>query len=103
MTSEFAPAARRALAVVRLVNGALGLLAPRFLLRRLRAGPADTTGVYPFRMFGIRTIVMSAELLLPEGEQRRQATRLAVLGQGTDTLSAFTAGLQGEPPRCADV
>jgi hypothetical protein len=103
MTSEFAPAARRALAVVRLVNGALGLLAPRFLLRRLGAGPSDTTGVYPFRMFGIRTIVMGAELLLPEGEQRRQATRLAVLVHGTDTLSALTAGLRGDLPRRAAV
>jgi hypothetical protein len=99
MESEVAAAARRALAVVRIVNGLLGLFAPRFLLRRLGAGPQDTVGVYPFRMFGIRTVVMGAELMLVEGEERRRATRLAVLVHGTDTCSALIAGLRGNLPR----
>jgi hypothetical protein len=103
MESEVARSARRALAVVRVVNGALGLFAPRFLLRRLGAGPQDTVGVYPFRMFGIRTVVIGAELLLAEGEERRRVTRLAVLIHGTDTLSALTAGLRGDVPRRAAV
>jgi len=103
MESEVARAARRALAVVRIVNGGLGLLAPQFLLRRLGARPEDTVGVYPFRMFGIRTVVMGAELLLAEGEERRRATRLAVLIHGTDTCSALVAGLRGNLPRRAAV
>src|SRR3954447_13598081 len=103
MEPEVARAARRALAVVRILNGGLGLLAPQFLLRRLGARPEDTTGVYPFRMFGVRTIVMGAELLLAEGEERRRATQLAVLIHGTDTLSALTAGLRGDVPRRAAV
>jgi hypothetical protein len=103
MESEVAAAARRALAVVRIVNGLLGLFAPRFLLRRLGAGPADTIGVYPFRMFGIRTVVMGAELLSAEGEERRRATRLAVLVHGIDTFSALIAGLRGNLPRRAAV
>jgi hypothetical protein len=104
MTSETARAARRALAVVRIVNGALGLFAPRFLLRRLGADlEHDSSGVYPFRMFGIRTVVIGAELLLAEGEERRRATRLAVLIHGTDTLSALTAGVRGDLPRRAAV
>jgi len=88
---------------VRIVNGGLGLLAPQFLLRRLGARPEDTVGVYPFRMFGIRTVVMGAELLLAEGEERRRATRLAVLIHGTDTCSALVAGLRGNLPRRAAV
>jgi hypothetical protein len=104
MEPEAARAARSALAAVRIVNGALGLFAPRFLLRRLGVDPArDHSGVYPFRMFGIRTVVLGAELLLVEGEQRRRATRLAVLIHGTDTLSALTAGLRGDLPRRAAV
>ena len=104
MTSETARAARRALAAVRIVNGALGLFAPRFLLRRLGTDVEhDRSGVYPFRMFGIRTVVLGAELLLAEGEERRRATRFAVLIHGTDTLSALTAGLRGDLPRRAAV
>ena len=96
--------ARTALAGVRLVNGVLALLAPRFLFRRLGvdagAGGAQP-GVYPFRMFGIRTVVIGAELLLLEGEDRRRASRLAVLIHASDTVSAAVSGLRGDLPRRA--
>jgi hypothetical protein len=102
MELEKARRARQALAAVRIVNGALGLFAPRFLLRRLGVDPErDRSGVYPFRMFGVRTIVLGAELLLADGDERRRATRLAVLIHGADTLSAFTAGVRGDLPRRA--
>jgi hypothetical protein len=102
MDRETAHAARQALGAVRIVNGTLGLFAPRFLLRRLGSDPErDSSGVYPFRMFGVRTIVLGAELLLAEGEQRRRATRLAVVIHATDTLSALAAGLRGDLPRRA--
>ncbi|MFC6006045.1 hypothetical protein [Angustibacter luteus] len=92
--------ARKLLAAVRLVNGVLGLLAPSFLLRRLGTDPAvDRSGYYPFRMFGVRTIVIGADLLLLQGEQRRRAVRLAVLIHASDTVSAATAGLRGDLPR----
>jgi hypothetical protein len=92
--------ARRLLAVVRIANGTLGLLAPRFLLRRLGADPSvSRSGVYPFRMFGIRTIVIGVELLVLKGEERRRATRVAVLIHATDTVSAFVAGIRGDLPR----
>jgi hypothetical protein len=104
MESETARAARRALGVVRIVNGGLGLLAPRFLLRRLGVNAEwRSSGVYPFRMFGIRTIVLGAELLLPDGDERRRVTRLAILIHGADTLSAVSAGLRGDLPRRAAV
>jgi hypothetical protein len=104
MELERARTARQVLAAVRIVNGALGLFAPRFLLRRLGVDPErDPSGVYPFRMFGVRTIVLGVELLLVDGEERRRATSLAVLIHGADTLSAITAGVRGDLPRRAAV
>jgi hypothetical protein len=96
--------ARKTLAAVRLFNGTAGLLAPGLLLRRLGTDPKiDRSGVYPFRMFGIRTVLIGADLLLLRGEERRRATRLAVVIHATDTVSAATAGLRGDLPRKAAV
>lgn len=94
--------ARKLLAAVRIVNGATALVAPTFLLRRVGTDTAkDTSGVYPFRLFGIRTVLIGVDLLTLTGDERRRATRLAVLIHATDTLSAATAGLQGHLPRRA--
>lgn len=96
--------ARTALATVRLINGALGLVAPMVLLRRL--GFDATTGragVYPFRMFGVRTLLIGADLLLLDGEERRRATRVAVLIHAADTVSAACAGITGDLPRRAAI
>jgi hypothetical protein len=94
--------ARKVLAGVRIFNGTAGLLAPEFLLRRLGADLRhDRSGVYPFRMFGIRTILIGADLLILSGEQRRRAAQLAVLIHATDTAAAATAGLRGDLPRKA--
>lgn len=91
--------ARRALAVVRLVNGTAGLLAPQLLLRRLGTDPAlDRSGFYPFRMFGVRTVLLGADLLLLRGEQLRRASRLAVLVHASDTVSAAVAWRRGDLP-----
>jgi hypothetical protein len=92
------------LAAVRIFNGTVGLLAPEFLLRRLGTDLRhERSGIYPFRMFGIRTVILGADLLLLRGEQRRRATRLAVLIHATDTASAAVAGLRGDLPRRAAV
>ncbi|WP_426561985.1 hypothetical protein ACPPVT_16135 [Angustibacter sp. McL0619] len=92
--------ARKALATVRLVNGTLGLLAPQLLLRRLGTDPdIDRSGYYPFRMFGIRTLVIGVELLVLKGDQRRRAVRLAVLIHASDTVSAALAGIRGDLAR----
>lgn len=96
--------ATKTLATVRLINGTAGLLAPQFLLRRLGTDPRiDRSGVYPFRMFGIRTILMGADLLLLRGEERRRAQRLALLVHASDTAAAATAGIRGDLPRKAAV
>ena len=97
-------AARTALAVVRIVNGAAGLVAPRLLLARLGGDPsARPVGVYPFRMFGIRTLIIGADLLVLTGEEQRRASKLAVLIHATDTASAATCLVKGYLPRKAGI
>lgn len=92
--------ARKTLATVRIVNGTAGLLVPELLLRRLGTDTAvDRSGIYPFRMFGIRTVLIGADLLTLTGEDRRRAARRAVLIHATDTVAAATAGLRGDLPR----
>ena len=96
--------ARKTLAAIRLVNGALALLAPRFLIRRLGTDPdRDRSAVYPFRMFGVRTLIIGADLLLLTGEEQRRATKLAVLIHATDTASAATCLVKGYLPRRAGI
>jgi hypothetical protein len=91
--------ARFALATIRLFNGALALFAPQILLRNLEADPATSApALYAFRMFGVRTIVIGAQLLLPDGEVRRQTLRAAPLIHASDVAAAQLAGL---PPRAA--
>lgn len=93
----------RTLAVIRLANGALGLLAPALLVRRTAADPQDVAPFYPFRMFGIRTVVLGADLLLTTGETQRRARSQAVLIHGVDTVSALVGALRGDLPRRAVV
>jgi len=97
-------AAHKVLAAIRIFNGAVGLLYPEFLLRRLRTDPRiDRSGIYPFRMFGVRTLLIGLDLLTLRGEDLRRASKRAVLIHACDTLSAASAGLRGDLPRKAGV
>jgi hypothetical protein len=87
-TSDYA---RIALAGIRIVNGASALLAPRLLA-------ADDSAVYPFRLFGIRTVVIGADLLLRDKEVRDHALRLALLIHASDVASAVVAGARRQVP-----
>lgn len=92
--------ARIALGLIRLANGVLALAAPAFLLRRLAVDPkAEAAASYPFRMFGIRTILIGADLLM----NRPQALRVAPIIHISDVASAAIAGVRGELPRRAAV
>jgi uncharacterized protein YjeT (DUF2065 family) len=96
--------ARKVLAVVRIVNGLLALLAPKFLLRRLGTdADHDPSGIYPFRMFGIRTVLIGADLLLLTGEESRRAGKLAVVIHASDTANAATCLVKGYLPRKAGI
>lgn len=91
--------ARRALAGIRIVNGALALLAPGWLLRRLQVDPAENGAArYVFRMFGIRTVLIGAALLSSDAARRDRALSEAVLVHASDTTAAVLAGLGGGLP-----
>ena len=96
-TGEFA---WKALAGIMFVNGCLGIFAPRVLIRGLGVKPELQPGMmYVFRMFGIRTVLIGAELLVQTGERRAEATRRAVLIHASDTVAAFLATTSGKFPK----
>jgi len=87
-------AARVILASIRIVNGTMGLLVPVFQARRI--GTPEGAPLYPWRMFGIRTVFIGAELLSRDRAQRDRAVRLALTIHASDTISAAVGGLRGE-------
>ncbi len=99
MPDNVRDAARILLACIRLFNGAAALLAPKFLLRRLGVDPnTNPSALYALRMFGIRTVLIGAELLFSAGEVRARSVRNAVVIHASDVGAALLAGL---PPRGA--
>jgi hypothetical protein len=86
---------------VRILNGTAGLLRPEMLARRLAVEGAAGPMAYPFRMFGIRTILIGADLLARDPAVRRHALRAAVVVHASDTVSAVVAGKSGALPRRA--
>ena len=96
---QAADRARIALAAIRTVNGLAGLLVPAAMARRLGANPAvNGAALYPLRLFGIRTVLLGADLLLLTGQERRRALREGLVIHATDTLSAIVAGSRREVP-----
>jgi hypothetical protein len=99
-----ADTARVLLAGVRLTMGTAGLLAPDLVIRRLGADPARQPAMrHPLRMFGIRTVLIGADLLRKNGPDRRHAELVAPVIHGSDTASAFLAWRHGDLPGRAGV
>jgi hypothetical protein len=92
--SRLGNTARVALAGIRIFNGAMGLVAPASTAKRI--GTPDDTPLYPWRMFGVRTVIIGAELLSRDPEKRDRAVRLALPIHASDTVSAAVGGLLGE-------
>jgi hypothetical protein len=91
--------ARMLLAAIRLVNGGAALVAPGFLARQLGIDPDADPGIeYLFRMFGVRTVLIGAELLAPAGQRRSDAVRVAPLIHASDTVAAFLATRSAQFP-----
>lgn len=88
---------------IRLVNGLAALLAPSMSARRLGVDPeANPAPIYPLRMFGVRTVVLGAELLIGDDATRRRSARVGILIHASDTASAALGGMRGQlPPRVA--
>jgi hypothetical protein len=98
--SRVGNAARVALGAIRLFTGTLGLVAPAVSARRTGAA-ADATDPthYPWRLMGIRTAIIGAELLSRDPGLREKAVRIALPIHATDTVSAALGGLLGEVPK----
>jgi hypothetical protein len=95
--------ARIALAGIRIVNGAAALAAPAFLAGRIRPAPEpDPATTYAFRLFGIRTVLLGADLLSRHPGVRAHAVRSALPIHAADVTTAATLGLRGKvSPRVA--
>ena len=88
----------KALAAIMLTNGTLALVAPRWLAGRLGVrAEAQPATVYVLRMFGIRTVLVAADLCL-EPRRRRRALREGMLMHATDAAAALVAAALGELP-----
>jgi hypothetical protein len=92
--------ARIALAGIRIFNGGTALFAPGVFAARTGV-PASMDGpvLYPWRMFGIRTVLVGTDLLTRNEEVRRHALRVAVIVHASDTAAAFAALRSGQVPR----
>lgn len=88
------------LAAIRIFNGAVGLAAPAVAARRIGATPASH---YPWRLMGVRTVIIGAELLSRDPELRAKAVRVALPIHAVDTVSAALGGLLGETSKRTSV
>ena len=88
---------------IRLFYGTAALFTPTTIARRLGVDPdANPAPIHPLRMFGIRTMLIGAELLCQGRETRARSMRVAPLIHGSDTASAIISGVRRElPPRVA--
>lgn len=85
---------------IRLFNGLAALLVPEMTARRLGTDPeANPAPIYPLRMFGVRTVVLGAELLLSGSDTRRQSMRIGIPIHASDTAAAALGGIRGQLPR----
>ena len=94
--------ARIALGLIRLFNGTYALVAPVRMARQLGLNPEANPGIqYPLRMFGIRTILVALELLLPGKDSQRRALKVAPLIHVSDVTAASLTLIGNQLPRRA--
>ena len=94
--------ARITLAGIRLFNGVAALFVPATLARRLGVDPnANPAALYALRLFGVRTVLIGAQLLLRDGGVRAHSLRVAPAIHALDASAALIAGERGQLPRRA--
>ena len=94
--------ARLALATIRLFNGVAALFVPATLARQLGVDPAaNPAALYALRLFGVRTVLIGAQLLLRDGGVRAHSLRVAPAIHALDASAALIAGERGQLPRRA--
>jgi hypothetical protein len=91
--------ARVALGGIRLVNGAVALVAPEQFAKRVGVDPGENQpALYVMRLFGARTVLLGADLLRRDGPERAHALRVAPLVHVSDAAAAALAGATGQLP-----
>jgi hypothetical protein len=82
--------ARITLAGIRLFNGVAALFVQATLGRRLGVDPdANPAALYALRLFGVRTVLIGAELLLRDGGLRAHSLRVAPAIHALDATAAL--------------
>jgi hypothetical protein len=97
------PKARYALAVIRIVNGAIALVAPSIIIKRFGETPGESAAaIYGLRLFGVRTVLIGADLVTQRGQPLLHTMTQAVVIHASDTLTAAGLGISGRlRPRMA--
>jgi hypothetical protein len=94
--------ARITLAGIRLFNGVAALFVQATLGRRLGVDPdANPAALYALRLFGVRTVLIGAELLLRDGGLRAHSLRVAPAIHALDATAALIASERGQLPQRA--
>ena len=94
--------ARITLAGIRLFNGVAALFVPATLARQLGVEPAaNPAALYALRLFGVRTVLIGAQLLLRDDEVRAHSLRVAPAIHALDASAALIAGERGQLPQRA--
>ncbi|MDZ7727030.1 MAG: hypothetical protein U5Q44_01880 [Dehalococcoidia bacterium] len=97
MPASYRDYARLLLGAIRLINGAIALVAPQIIMGRFDT--KDTpVAAYGLRMFGIRTVLIAIDLFRKPGPERRQAVRVAPIIHASDTVAAVIAARSGQVP-----
>src|SRR5918997_169534 len=93
--------ARITLAGIRLFNGVAALFVPATLARQLGVEPAaNPAALYALRLFGVRTVLIGAQLLLRDGGVRAHSLRVAPVIHALDATAGLIARERGQlPPR----
>jgi hypothetical protein len=84
--------ARFALGGVRIVAGTVGLLAPGMIISRFgdEHPGRNPAAIYGLRLFGIRTVLIGADLFRLRGPDLDHALRAAPLIHASDTATVLT-------------
>ena len=88
--------ARYALAAIRIANGLLALVAPSLIIKRFGEDPdKDAAAIYGLRLFGVRTVLIGADLITEHGQPLQHTISQAVIIPASDTVTAATLGTSG--------
>jgi len=83
--------ARIALGGVRIVAGTAGLVAPAMIISRFGDSKptANAAAIYGLRLFGIRTVLIGADLIRLRGRDLDRALAVAPIIHATDTATVL--------------